>query len=61
MTRARRRAVTLASLAVDLLAFLALSGGVLAGAIPARDMTAPAVLLAISITAGAFYLYRSRP
>lgn len=61
MNRPQRRAVTLAGLAVDLLAFLALSGGVLAGAIPAGHMIIPAVTLAAGITCGTAYLYWSRP
>jgi hypothetical protein len=63
MNRPQRRAVTLAGLAIDFLAFLALTGGVLAGAIPAGRMIFPAVTLAIGITCGTAYLYstRSRP
>jgi hypothetical protein len=61
MTRPQRRAVTLACLAIDILAFLALTGGVLAGTIPAGRMIIPAVTLAIGITIGTAYLYRSRP
>lgn len=59
----RRRAVTLAGIAIDILAFLALAGGVIAGAIPAGRMIAPAVTLAIGITTGTAYLVstRSRP
>jgi hypothetical protein len=59
--RPRRRAVTLAGLAIDLLAFLALTGGVLAGAIPAGRMTAPAITLAAGISTGTAYLYFTRP
>lgn len=63
MNRDQRRAVTLAGLAIDVLSLLALSAAVLAGAIPAGRMTAPAVTLAIGITCGTAYLYatRSRP
>ncbi len=60
MNRARRRAVTLAGLAIDILSFLALAGAVIAGAIPARRMTVPAVTLAVGITAGTAYLYGTR-
>jgi hypothetical protein len=61
MTSDQRRAVTLAGLILDLAAFLALAAAVLAGAVPARAMILPAVTLAIGITFGTAYLYRSRP
>ena len=60
MNRPQRRAVTLTGLAIDLLAFLALTGGVIAGVIPAGHMILPAVTLAIGITIGTAYLYRTR-
>jgi hypothetical protein len=57
----RRRAVIRAGLALDLLAAIALAVAVLAGARPAKAAIVPAVTLAIGITCGTVYLYRSRP
>ncbi len=61
LTRAQRRAVALGVLVLDILAAAALASAVLAGAYPARAAIAPAVTLAIGITFGTAYLYRSRP
>lgn len=63
LTRARRRAVTLAGLVIDALALAALIAAVLAGAIPPHRAWFPAMTLAAGITFGAAFLLatRSRP